>query len=347
MASKLLLLNIRWIIFLLAATHVHFSTLLLPPETPTVDLSHRYTYANRSPTTYHSPDPWRYQFVDRLPHPEEELPVHASVVSPPQGHVHSMSTCVPAMLEDMEHNLPTLLRSMAAQTVPTDEIVIAMSDVGKNTAPLSSDVNNTATTICRDSWTRLRAELDNFNSSIPLRLFCVGERMTAGRSRNLATEVAGGTLLSFVDADDTESEDRNQIVHNMFECYPDLRLLLHSFENGRKPHPYGGLKSQSNYTCADQQEGLEVLRTPQLYDILEKTHRRWYPHQDIVNGHPVIHRRVLDFVKFPTLYKGEDCVFIRDVMFRYGRNNNNDSVVFLNRPLTAYVKHGGRNKDLS
>jgi len=270
------------------------------------------------------------------------------------------------MSKDTEHNLPNMLRSIAAQTVLTDEVVIVMSNVvgnhsdnsnNNNTtdALLSGNITNNSSsfdssfvgaTACRDSWIGLQAVLANHtNINIPLRLICVGERMTAGRARNLAAKLAGGSLISFMDADDEELEDRNQVIHDMFACNPALRMLLHGFKKRKIPHKYYKLRSNATQICPDQQEGLEVMRGTQLYNRLEESHQRWWIDKAVAHGHPVLHRRALDFVQFTSLYHGEDSAFVRDVIYKYGRNNDN-STIFLNRPLTTYFQVSRSNIDL-
>ena len=88
--------------------------------------------------------------------------------------------------------------------------------------------------------------------------------------------------------------------------------------------------------------GREKQLGNELYLQLKSTHHRLLP--SIANGHMIIHRDTLEGLQFTSLAKGEDSLFIRDALYLYGRSDEN--VIFLNMPLTTYIKSNQANRDL-
>lgn len=194
------------------------------------------------------------------------------------------------------------------------------------------------------------------NTAVPVKIICFGDRMTAGLARNVLARVATRKVLSFIDSDDKEYLVRNEVIKNMFECYRgQLSLLIHSFSReGKDRHVYelmnGGNNGIPNYgvppdhRCSDEEGRLEVHYGDDLYDRLGETHEKWLLYNTLAAGHMVVHRRVFQHVRFISAYKGEDCMFIRDIIATYGRTRN--SSIFLDRPLTWYNERGNNNRDL-
>jgi len=156
---------------------------------------------------------------------------------------------------------------------------------------------------------------DVFSKS-PIKLICIEERMTAGRARNIAAKSSTSELLSMMDSDDTESPIRNEVSKNIFECRGGkLKIFLHSFFQS-----YGQKKTPSaipdGYKCAEHENGTELLLGEKLYDLLKVSHNRLWIHDgSIHHGWPTVHRSVFTEVSYSSLYKGEDALFIRDVMY--------------------------------
>jgi len=90
------------------------------------------------------------------------------------------------------------------------------------------------------------------NTTTVLRLVCIGERMTAGRARNLAGSLAGGTIVTFMDSHDLMFLERFEVGLNLFECHGEaLKIVLHGYQGSNKKHLYTERK-QSNTTNATQ-----------------------------------------------------------------------------------------------
>lgn len=278
---------------------------------------------------------WKFSFLCTLPTPEAKWPIKGKEVA--ESDSLTISTLVPGLPEDLESNLPALLQSMREQTQPTDEIIIVISNV----QTLKDFSHRGGVEWCRQAQQKLGEKV---------RVVCIAERLTAGRARNVAAHLASGTIFSFIDSDDLEFPIRNQIVRNMFGCYrKNLRVFIHGYVRnyGESKHPYDiqrkRHKDKSPYgyipsgeECADEEDGVEVQRYAELREVLDATQERLWLSYYHAHGHVVVHRSVFDHFQFNTMAYGEDSVFIRDIVYGYGREK--DAVVFLNRPLTTYYE---------
>ena len=323
-----------------------------------------------------SDDEWYY--LDHLPAPGQAWPAQVTNLfhltttqwkkSTNPNHKLTLTTGIPALNRNIEQQLPNVLRSIAAQTVHADEVVVVISNVGgdgTSTTMAHTCVGN-STLGCTVFWngtthTTTRA------THIRLRLLCIGERLTAGRARNAVGRLATSDIISFIDADDQEFAHRNAVIKQQFTCFPERKMVLHQFDQDhetslgvllgdKQPQPAAAAPGvvaddhgatadvvvEDYSSCDNIPKG--VIRGSNLYDILQQTHERWWLRKDLAHGHAVVHRSVLDHVSFSSMYKGEDATFVRDVIYQYGRND--DAVIYLKRPLTSYVQSNQANKDL-
>jgi hypothetical protein len=292
---------------------------------------------------------WEYVYISMAPMMDVKLPFPIQRLSSATNHTVSISTLTPALPEDFQKYMKDMLRSLKAQTVPADEVVIVVSDV--LTKANASHGEASASDWCAATRRNL-VDWYNSSESSKVKLVCVGERMTAGRARNLAARFASGDILSFIDADDQEVTIRNEIIQNMFGlCYPNgqLRLLLHSFTRKGRKHPY--YRNSTNETpygflpigkeCADKDDpNLKVLRGPDFTDILKVTIERVWLIPTMHHGHMIVHRSLFDHLQFSSAGKSEDALFVRDVLYSYGQTK--DTVIFLDRPLSTYYQVNGR-----
>ena len=247
----------------------------------------------------------QYQYSDNVPLVE-------------QPHVYEgISTCVPSLAEDFENgDILQMIESLEKQTVPSNELIIVLSDSRQ------SDGN------CKVVYHTL---LMRYSRS-PLKLICIGEMLSAGIAQNVAVSFAQHKILAFLDADDTQTQHRNKVIIDMFDCHPNLKMLLHSFFK-RKP-----VKEQSCQQCCDAQ-----YTTIREWDmVLQQTERRWWLAPNIAHGYVVVHYSVLRHVRFSSIRHGEDSMFCRDVLHMYRGYAN--ATIFIVLQLTTYFKVAGRSK---
>lgn len=280
----------------------------------------------------------------------------------------TISTCVPGLAKDVydENRVSAFLLSNQRQEVKAKELIFLFSDVNAVLDDNKPDSKMTGEQWCKDA----HKILQDFHSN--LIVVCVGERITAGRARNVLARVATADVLAYIDTDDEEEPDRNSVIQRVFDCHAQLKILIHSnYGTGHglygkiRYHPYDSLvpetllQEQSQETspsstmattsttttssqCPDEQEGVEVIRGIALREMLDQT-------QDVLKfgirtvggmrpGHLVVRRSVIRYVRSTSLYKGQDSLWARDIIYEYGRRD--ETAMFLNRPLTTYYQSG-------
>ncbi|KAL3926940.1 MAG: hypothetical protein SGARI_005459, partial [Bacillariaceae sp.] len=221
--------------------------------------------------------------------------------------------------------------------------------------------------------------LDQFSkhyTKSPLKIVCIGERLSSGRARNAAISAVSSDLLSFIDSDDTAYPIRNEVIRNVFdETMPcrqhkdtskppvqvPLQLLLHSHRRGKnKAHPYEKARGyglpptnqvlpNNTWTgdqCVEQEQGLELKHGRDLLASMASRPSSWTISYGVANGHPVIRRSALDKVHFSSIPKGQDIVLLRDLMYTMSPQEAEQAVLFVDRPLTTYYAAGNANADL-
>eukprot|EP00934_Nitzschia_sp_Nitz4_P007295 Nitzschia sp. Nitz4//scaffold374_size14026//64//1473//NITZ4_008956-RA/size14026-processed-gene-0.0-mRNA-1//1//CDS//3329549614//7285//frame0 len=292
----------------------------------------------------------------------------------------TIATCVPGLATDVydTSKLSNFIVSNQRQELKANELIFVLSDVN-TVLQQTSELRITGDAWCSDVY----KSLQDFHSNLVI--VCVGERITAGRARNVLSRVATSDVLAFIDTDDEEEPERNRVIQQTFACHPQLKLLLHSnYGTGHgwhgkiRYHPFAELTEQvsaitatavepstgagdgtdsskntnssgNNSTdvvvstaevCPDEQPGVEVIRGLELRRILDET-------QDILKfgirtvggmrpGHLVVHRSVIKWVRSSSIYKGQDTLWARDIIYMYGRRD--EAAMFLNRPLSTYYQ---------
>lgn len=288
----------------------------------------------------------------------------------------SISTIIPGLAreKDSASYFPGVLKSLQNQTVPSDEVVICLSGVfdkvgvrykHKMKDDFSDIEMRKATKYCDEAMEKF-AEI---YTKSPIKLICVGERLSSGRARNAAVSASTSDILAFIDSDDTAYPIRNEVVRNVFNddlaCRkatgkPPLLLLLHSHKKAHwKHHPYEkargyglpptNLVLPSGWTgeqCVEQEEGLEIQHGRQILASIAGKPSSWAISEEVANGHPVIRRRAFDKVHFSSIPKGQDVILLRDLMFQLTPLEAEHSVLYIMRPLSTYYAAGNANADL-
>lgn len=231
----------------------------------------------------------------------------------------TLSTVVPALKQNKEI-LMRLMESIARQTVPPDEVIVAMSDLGT--------VNENS--FCES----LLKDITNIVTKAPVKLICIGEKMLTSRARNLGSMSSTSELVSLMDADDIEYPIRNEVSKNVFECRGrNLKLFLHAFVKKMEEIPPA---IPDGYKCAEEDTGVGKLTGPQLYDLLADSHERLWLHKTMHHGWPVVHRSVFNQVMWSPLNGKEDALFVRSVLYTFGPKV--ETAFYLNRPLGFYLQ---------
>lgn len=348
----------------------------LPPwPLPSVALKRMLSTSStldRPKSNFDSSSGWpRVSYFSELPSVDDPLwpplPDDHQATSTPT----SIATCVPGLAKDIydESRIVKFLISNQRQHVKAKELVFLLSDVDAVLAETTG--NGSGHALSGEQWCQDAYKfLQDFHSNLVM--VCVGERITAGRARNVLARVATADVLAFIDTDDEEEPGRNQVIQQIFDCHPALKLLIHSnygtghgFYGKVRYHPYesavaaaastatlageaattrtsnyGTSSTASTAICPDEDPNVEVIRGLALREMLDQT-------QDVLKfgirtvggmrpGHLVVKRDVTRYVRSSSIYKGQDTLWARDIIYMYGRSD--EAAMFLNRPLTTYYQ---------
>lgn len=327
-----------------------------------------------STTDQHTTTSWpSVAYFDILPSIDDPRWPPIPDANTPHTTPPTIATCVPGMAEDVYHpdRVSQFLLANQKQELQANELIFLFSNVQEIVDSIVRDEvydsfpSAPATAgVTGDSWCRdVHAFFQDFHPNV--KLLCIGERVTAGLARDTLARVATSEVLAFVDPDDQEEPDRNKVIQAMFGCYPGMKLLLHSnYGTGTsflrtRYHPYDRLSSTlalraaedaasknsgvatiHQPQCPDQQEGVEVIRGEGLHEMVENSHEAFkFGIRSIGGmrpGHMVVRRDVTRYVRSTSLYKGQDTLWVRDIITRFGARD--DTAIFLNRPLTTYYQ---------
>ncbi len=226
-----------------------------------------------------------------------------------------ISIIIPCIPRDIKY-LKRLINSINYQTYPPYEIIIALSGV--------------------TNYNKIIIEKNlKMLSKYPLYIINTEKIQYASENRNRGGKFASGDLYSFMDADDTFHPKKLEILNYYFSKY-NLKFLLHSYiKNFNK-------NSKLN-------EYFRIDNGIMIYDYAKKinntintnllNNKPWFimPHL-YHHGHITIPSFVFKNIKYREgeYYKrGQDAVFIRDILATYGRNKNTG--FFIDLPLTNYI----------
>ena len=223
-----------------------------------------------------------------------------------------MSLCVPAIPKDFESGcLLGLVRDVQQQTVKPVEVVVVLSNASREIAGHAKQVLQAAA------------------KPIPITLVRIPELQLQGTSRNVASLLARGTLVSFIDADDGMHRQRIEMLVSAFQEQPKLMLALHAFTDD--------LITARNNTILRFGE-VEKMRKQDL--CAEETATRNQPHLNIPTQHAHVTVRSTVFNSHwyeedKIFHRSEDSLFIRHVIQSSCMNDDED-ILFLRAPLSRY-----------
>lgn len=178
---------------------------------------------------------------------------------------------IPCIKEDMD-KIQKLKKSIDAQTVQPDEVILVISDIPKDECPVI------------DNW----------------KVFCREKLQHAGISRNDAWSEASSDVVTFIDADDEMYAERIEIIRDYFSRNPKLMLLIH--EHSREPL---STHKQSTWPVRAKKDGHAI------YMQMRKTQgKQLHLHGALHHGHISI-RNNIKCEPYTNRRKGQDSEFVR------------------------------------
>ena len=234
---------------------------------------------------------------------------------------NKISVIIPCIPRDIKY-LNRLLISIKNQTVLPYEVIICISEI---------DILQS-----KEIYEKLKIH------QLPLKIVNSVEKKNSSQNRNIGIKNANGNILTFMDADDVMHPKRIFYINKYFREYNPY-IFLHSYLKGlnienisinEKPAISDGiyvwdLLMKNNGRIVNIEDGYAK------WGILARAH----------HGHITIRKEVADKIKFreeDQFKKGQDSIFIRDIINHYGRNKN--TLLFVDIPLSGYIPSDEQNK---
>lgn len=210
----------------------------------------------------------------------------------------NVSIIVPAIISDFGDNLERLLDSINTQIVLPTEVIIVASGVIEERC----------------------ASQPRIGHRFQLRFLCRRSLLNQATARNIGMDNAKGEWFSFIDADDKMMPERISILNNYIHTNPALRLFLHGWDNNKEIGP--------------------LIYGEELYDIEKQTRgtHDWVL-DTVMHSQASVHHSVgVRFRPGKDMFRKEDSIFVRDVIKRIGRVNN--QMLFDPSPLGHHKPRG-------
>jgi len=236
----------------------------------------------------------------------------------------NVSVCVPAIAADYEDgDLVRLLSSVKMQFLKPKEVVVALSGVSELHAK------------------EIRRELSLQAAPVRLILTTVSVARSPGQNRNRAMKYASGDVITFFDADDVMHPRRISVISEAFAVNPALKLVLHGLTSPKRPWrqvvTYDSIRKWGGGKLCEMERHTRILGQEWMSSK--------YLQFDITHGHSSIHRTVAEKYKFTDAMTGEDCKFVRSVLWDLCASpNRRHSSLLFDFPFSQYTpretRHG-------
>lgn len=198
-------------------------------------------------------------------------------------HGPTISLIIPCIPEDMNTLANNLLPTINQQTLYPSEIIIALSE--------------TPTLEGRQFQERLRV-----STKIPLYVTTTPTKAWAGENRNRGVLEAKSEYVSFMDADDSMHPQRIELLSKILSQY-QVDGVLHTYSlYPRRINISKGLK--------------KIILPDRVYNYHRKTKDSLalFIHPRIHHGHGTFRRDLWGRIKFSTLPRGQDALFVREAI---------------------------------
>ena len=237
-----------------------------------------------------------------------------------EDHKLTISLCIPCIPKHLPY-LKYLLHTLKNQTVLPKEIIISLSDTDTNFYLIILK--------------QLKISLDMEN--IPISLLISKEKKYAGENRQIAFDNVSGDIAVFIDADDVMHNQRLEIIQKAAMKY-NSHVIIHEYSRTSKDLT----KKYNDNDISNSTFGDKIWKANAKYGKITypKDHLHLYgysPH----HGHMSVRSYVP--VKHKNVPRGQDAIFLRDILNYYGPTK--ETVLLLHLKLTLYNEHFSSTKN--
>ena len=225
---------------------------------------------------------------------------------------NTFSIIIPCIPRDIKY-LDRLFKSIQEQTYKPYEIILAISEINEK------DAKN------------LEIKFKN-KYNIPLKVLPSLKNQYASENRNRGGNIATGDIFVFMDADDIMYPEKLSITNEIFKKYTP-KYFAHGYNSIDYKEPVKPILYFGDYLY---DRAIKIGKTKKVNDIQNIKNIGSLPNK-CAHGHISVPKEVFSQVKYRegNLYRrGQDSVFIRDILHKYGRHKNTG--VVYSKPLTYY-----------
>jgi glycosyltransferase involved in cell wall biosynthesis len=231
---------------------------------------------------------------------------------------NTISVIIPCIPRHFNNFLYELIKDIIYNTRKPNEIIISLSESHKIDDNVINDFNN---------------RVDLIKNDIKFIIVKSDDVLYAGQNRNRGFEYSTGDIIIFQDADDYIHNQRIEIIEYFFNKYLNVVCINHCFIGKLKKYQF------ERYNDFNK---IKVYNTDLVYNshfpnnTESDKYKLWYgthPFRiDVTNGHVSIRRHVMDIIKFTNNKRGEDRIFLYDVLYEFKQS------IIINAKLIKYMK---------
>eukprot|EP00300_Choanocystis_sp_HF-7_P030435 c39274_g1_i1.p1 GENE.c39274_g1_i1~~c39274_g1_i1.p1 ORF type:complete len:312 (+),score=49.24 c39274_g1_i1:29-964(+) len=224
-----------------------------------------------------------------------------------------ISVCIPCIPRDVGV-LPRLLDSIKRQTAAPKEVIISLSET---------------------SDSRARQLSENLNTIMPVMVINTESPSFAGQNRNRAAAFATAEYVTFIDADDEMHPQRLELIATFLK-ESGARCMVHGFSVMTNLSEHYSLSNARVVRGSEIYQGILKVENTSTIDIkprglhIKNKLNSFAAH----HGHPSCQAQVFKDVSFPDVPRGQDSMFLRTILLRFG--DHDDTLEFLDLPLSIY-----------
>jgi glycosyltransferase involved in cell wall biosynthesis len=229
--------------------------------------------------------------------------------------------CIPCVPEHWQ-SLEAVLMAYKVGTEVPDEVVVSLSDCDKLTSQAIRDLEA------------------RYSSVFNFKLIRNSQRLSAAKSRQVASNMALGDILIYQDADDLPHPQRVEILRSLFELNKEAMHVGHPFTmTGEAFQKIGNFLDVPVLPLTSlYRTYLHESLTPNV-PVIERlgAFGEWLPNSThrgrFANGAPAVRKSVFERVQWTDdlkFFKSEDCEFNFAVLMAYNQS------FFVDHPVYFY-----------
>ena len=222
-----------------------------------------------------------------------------------------ITVCIPC-IPIHTYKLYNCLLSIEKQTLLPFEVIIGHSQISQITEQ------------------KILNKIKKLNFKFNVIIDSVEKKCFASANRNRASKLAKGSYISYFDADDIMSIYRIEILWKIIKKYNPYAIT----------HNRNKIVDKIPIIYND----IPIIFGKKLFDIAKKRNKKKSIDTRITHGNVTIKKEILKHIQQDESRRvGEDCIFCREILSFYGRNNN--TMILLDIPLTKYIPNKQQKPD--